>query len=262
MWKLLNPLKFLNRKKRKPFYDDQDIPVFFTLYDEAGDGDIKKYLEGKNFGKNYLFSDFYNPSLDLEWVESQNKYVESLSKRDVITASGYSHYGNEIINNYIYDSNVSNKKIIFPFFSQIVDTLYLDYDYSFDRYKEVLNDSITSLEWVMIFKMYIADLSRIIGNSPPLKKHLQVWTGVNKKIKNGKYLLKTFKSTSFNKNKARGFGSYLISFIIVPGTHVLFLAGMSKFPSEFEILLQYNVEYRISSSNFGDNSEIKYLLSL
>lgn len=105
--------------------------------------------------------------------------------------------------------------------------------------------------WEYIIQNYIKDLNNIIKKAPPLKKTLIVYRGVKNDYylkvpsnpdNKSKHIYKTnsFVSTSVNLGSALRFTGKQCCFkriTLLPGTHTLLLAGISKFINEFEILL-------------------------
>jgi hypothetical protein len=155
---------------------------------------------------------------------------------------------------------------IYPFFTQVVDVVYKDSDYSYSRYLECL-DLIKTLpvdQWYQVFEMYKLDMQRIISRAPTNKNQIVVWRGVKEKRlhdykeSNDIYnLVDQFSSTTLNLNVAGEFtGSRdsnkitccLLQINILPGIHSLLMVGLSYVKEEYEILLNINSKYLIKEN--------------
>jgi hypothetical protein len=110
--------------------------------------------------------------------------------------------------------------------------------------------------------MFSKDLNTIIKNSPPLKRQMVVFRGVKddyylKGHKNHFYKNSGFVSTSLSYDKALIFSGEdkankaiccLKRIVLLPGTRVLYISGLSKFPQEMEILMSPDSVYYLKNA--------------
>lgn len=124
------PMKIL--KYNTPYDLDRD-PVFVPIipYDMFGSS-WKIYKEYNNFNESFLISSSLNNELlmDTKWLQRQKEYVYNLSKYDIFTLKGYTHYGDILVNSYLRDVldhnlvRINNKEFFnsttyFPVFFQL-----------------------------------------------------------------------------------------------------------------------------------------------
>jgi len=111
--------------------------------------------------------------------------------------------------------------------------------------------------WLKAVEMYVQDLERVIRNSPPIEKQMIVYRGVRSdyylKGKQGNvYKTNAFVSTSLNLGSAlrfiNGAPCCLKRITLLPGTRVILMAGLSKFPEEIEILLGHESQFYITKA--------------
>jgi hypothetical protein len=117
--------------------------------------------------------------------------------------------------------------------------------------------------WNESIEMFSKDLNRIIKKSPALKRRMVVFRGVKddyylKGSKNFFYKNSGFVSTSLSHRLANGFMNNddikdnticcLKRIVLLPGTHVLFISGLSRFPNEMEILMSTDSVYVIKNA--------------
>lgn len=97
-----------------------------------------------------------------------------------------------------------------------------------------------------VMELFKADLSRIINASPPIDKQLVLYRGVKddyfmRDAKNRYYTNKTFVSCSLDPNHAykylRGNNCCFKRIVMLPGTHALFISGISCYPNEMEMVV-------------------------
>lgn len=95
-------------------------------------------------------------------------------------------------------------------------------------------------------ELFKDDLSRIINASPPLEKQLVLYRGVKddyfmRDAKSRYYTNKTFVSCSLDPNHAyrylRGNRCCFKRIVMLPGTHALFISGISCYPNEMEMVV-------------------------
>jgi len=182
---------------------------------------VKNFLKRRRTGhyvdvENLRYLSKNNKKLSPSFFRSQFNYAESLTKRQIITITNYSHQGDQLLNSYLQGKfNIQNiidlfvspteddgygysykrwYRYIFPFFCQIVDInkerkklndnqsfKELSDDYSFENYQTFLKigPSVPSEMWEEAIIMFMNDLNEIINNAPPVKKTIEVWRGVN-----------------------------------------------------------------------------------
>jgi hypothetical protein len=99
---------------------------------------------------------------------------------------------------------------------------------------------------VQAFDLFKKDLSRIIKSSPPIEKELVIYRGVKndyfiRDAKKKYYTNKTFVSCSLDPNHAyvylRGNKCCFKRIVMLPGTHALFISGISCYPNEMEMVV-------------------------
>ena len=105
------------------------------------------------------------------------------------------------------------------------------------------------------FELFKDDLSRIIKDSPPLEKELVIYRGVKddyfmRGAKNKYYTNKTFVSCSLDPNHAywylRSNKCCFKRIVMLPGTHALFISGISCYPNEMEMVVDVGSTMYIS----------------
>lgn len=97
------PMKVL--AYNSPFDLDKDV-VFYPVVPFHQTGDAWKiYKEYNNYNKQFLSANSLenNLELDVEWLQRQKQYIMSLSKYDMFTLKGYTHYGDVLVNSLLRD---------------------------------------------------------------------------------------------------------------------------------------------------------------
>ena len=299
MNKLNVKLKNLASRAREKVQGFVDIPfelnIFTTLYtpieengeeyqiDLAREKRLEDYLNSDIKGEyTYMKTYFTVPStkpelIDPVWVDLQNKYISSLPKRDILTCCGYSYVGDTIINSYItgkFDITRITKTFttgiwysrVFPFFAQMIDTIYKDSVYNYVNYEKILKlaESFDEPTWYKIFDLYILDLQRIISKTPKLTKQVTVWRGAQstrmfnyKKANKDIYNTTTqFNSTTlslpiaqdFMGKSINGVNCCMLQINLLKGSRVLLMAGVSYVPEEYELLINIGNKYLVKES--------------
>jgi hypothetical protein len=269
----------------KTIYNPEDILVPDD-FKNSNNKCVKKYLKQDNNGEwiilNYEELKYTaEKEIDFEFIKNQMEYASSLSKRDILTASSYSFYGDTIINSYkknefnfnefkelfkrkekkFWDSN------LFPFFPQFVDIIDKN-EYTYENYKNMIKTGINVSQeiWSKVFDLFISDFRRIINNSPKTINQINTWRGVDSdylynyaKIKKKIYKNTQFLSTSLDLKAARSFmgGQYftnertgyelsccLLNITIPVGSNVLLLMPYTKYLQEYEVLLNDQVVFK------------------
>jgi hypothetical protein len=107
--------------------------------------------------------------------------------------------------------------------------------------------SMKPLFWKTCAELYAERLNAIIRGSPPVTKAMTVYRGQNtdyflKGSKAGQYANPCFTSTSLSPSLPMKFidsgsGCCLAKIRLLPGTRAMFVAGVSEYPEELEVLL-------------------------
>jgi hypothetical protein len=323
--KLVHKARKVQEKLRGVQEIHLDFPVFVTLYPpfveyayvskytdaqrlKVSIKNLKKYLSFPEYKGRYIrlseilasehpaaFQILQTQSeenvIDFNWVTKQNEYISQLSKRDILTACGYTYTGDVVLNSYLkgrfdilkYQKSLRDisaiqkaskgyryriwEQRIYPFFTQIVDIVYQDGFYGYNRYMECLEGMLTMpIEtWHRVFELYKSDLQRIIYNAPTNTSSMIVWRGVQElrihdfKKSNGIYHdVDQFSSTTLNVNMAQEFSGYhednygvkccLLQILLIPGSHSLLMIGLSYASHELEIVLNINTKYLLKEN--------------
>lgn len=97
------PMKIL--KYNTP-YDLDKPPVFVPIvpYDMFGSS-WRIYKEYNNYNKDFVATSSISNELqmDTEWLYKQKQYIYNLSKYDIFTLKGYTHYGDILVNSFLRD---------------------------------------------------------------------------------------------------------------------------------------------------------------
>ena len=229
-------------------------------------------LFAKQLGYEYFpsmksFDDFSIKTLiDLEWYQAQNKFIRTLSAREIFTMFGYSHNGDVWAHAYLdgrfkladFISGVKQLTpttyfaLFFPareFYKIDTGDVAQDYNAVLARVKSETNvKNITS-----IIQIFIDDLNALIQRAPKTKKPFTVFRGVKDDlymsgIKDKQYTLNRFASTSISGMKAvKTFsGSHTLQrILIMPGSTCLCMFGFTAHPGEWEILMPRGSAYII-----------------
>jgi hypothetical protein len=100
--------------------------------------------------------------------------------------------------------------------------------------------------WIKVIELYKKDLQRIISNAPPVEKEIVIYRGVledyfTKHLKNGYYKNKAFVSCSLDHVHALAYTRVQLCcfkrITILPGSHILFISGISCFKDELEFVI-------------------------
>jgi hypothetical protein len=206
-----------------------------TMANQTVDIMFKLTKDNYGGGTSSLFGDDF--TLDIDWVYNSIKYINNLSIEDKFTVLGYTHNGDELVNNYLLGNNPKLKNLIdhyyykgepekynewfLPIFFQIkkiimskrrdiiidkTNKLFLPKLRSFIN-NSVLSETyehlLTKLKlftydfYVDCIRMYSEDLKRIINNSPSMTKTSILYRGVKDKYYYTDPSNKIFKTTTF-----------------------------------------------------------------
>ncbi len=203
--------------------------------------------------------------MDMKWFAAQDKYIRSLSSRDIMTISGYTYNGDSWAHAYLdgrfdytqFKNSVKNLGgRYFAFFFQARDFYKIntgdinkDYDETVKRVSnETDNDNIKS-----IIHMFINDLNEIIRKSPTVNRSFVLFRG-NKDDKylsgavNNTYTTERFCSASVSGDVAReqfSGGHELQRITVLKGSKCLLIFGVTQVPGEWEILLPRGSTYQV-----------------
>jgi hypothetical protein len=236
----------------------------------------------KAFLKKHLCGVLENFKVDKEFVKSQNDYIKNLSLSELSVLNYYTIGGDRAMNSILSGDFDENWDIgEFKYDSEFISSMYF---IIFEEIKDLedLADNETRVKYIIdifptfsdefvkkILNIAVNTLQKIIINSPKITKIMKVFRCVSnsqsKSILQGKensyYTNKRFVSTSIdpnsslrfanNRNKPvdkEGFPLYSMKVItLLPGSHGLFLAGVSGFYEEFELLLPFGSTYLVRS---------------
>jgi hypothetical protein len=97
------PMKVL--AYNSPFDLDKDM-VFYPIVPFTPTGQLWKiYKEYNNYNQPFLQSTSVENSLDMDvqWLQNQKNYIMNMSKYDIFTLKGYTHYGDVLVNSLLRD---------------------------------------------------------------------------------------------------------------------------------------------------------------
>jgi predicted Ser/Thr protein kinase len=221
------------------------------------------FLYGKNVNsfENVRMSDI----IDTNWFVAQDKYIRSMSSRQLFTMYGYSFKGDTWshahLGNYFdmkkFKTDLSNLgHQYFAFFFQARDFYKInsgkidnDYNYTLDRVKN--ETDVNNLKAIM--NMFINELNEIIRNAPPVTRTFIVFRGqADDKYLSGVtgnlYTTERFCSTSVDGDVSLdqfSQGHTLQRITLLKGSKCLLMFGETKFANELEILLPRGSTYQI-----------------
>lgn len=248
-----------NLDKPQFFMRDYDFSISYNAYQFARQL-LFHYYPIKNFSSIQL-----SGLIDLEWFQRQNKFIRTLSAREIFLMFGYSHNGDTWAHAYLdgrFDMNsfktgVRNLSsgMYFALFFQARDFYKIntgDMKKDYDTVLTTVKAEVSERSIKAIIEMFITELNALILKAPVTTKPFVVFRGVKNDtymtgIKDKQYVLNRFASTSINGEKALGFGipkaTYtktahtLQRILITPGTRCLCMFGFTAYAGEFEILL-------------------------
>lgn len=221
------------------------------------------FLYGKNVNsfENVRMSDI----IDTKWLVAQDKYIRTLSSRQLFTMYGYSfkgdswahsHLGNYFdINRFKTDlGNLGHQ--YFAFFFQARDFYKInsgnidnDYNLTLDRVKT--ESDVNNLKAIM--NIFINELNEIIRNAPAVTRTFIVFRGQGDDkyltgVTGNLYTTERFCSTSVDGDVSReqfSGGHTLQRITLLKGSKCLLMFGETKFANELEILLPRGSTYQI-----------------
>ena len=221
------------------------------------------FLYGKNVNsfENVRMSDM----IDTKWFVAQDKYIRSLTSRQLFTMYGFTYNGDVWAHTYLdktfnfaqFKSGVPSvtSGVYFAFFFQARDFYKINTGNITTDYSETINrvKSETDVKNInCIINMFINELNEIIRKSPSVTKTFIVFRGVKNDTYlsgavDGTYTSERFCSSSINGNVAHGFsnGHALQRITLLRGSKCLLMIGPTKYNNEFEILLPRGATYKI-----------------
>jgi hypothetical protein len=239
------------------------------------------FVYGKNVNsfENVRMSDI----IDTKWLVAQDKYIRSLSTRQIFTMYGYSFNGDTWAHAYLdgrfdfpkFKSSVPGPTAnnYFAFFFQARDYYKINTGDVIKDYKAVI-DRVTTEKDVRnienIMNMFINELNEIIRKAPAVTRTFIVFRGQSDdKYMTGMigntYTAERFCSTSVDgtvsKDRFSGGGHTLQRITVLRGSKCLLMFGATKFDDELEILLPRGSTYQIvkKRTNVKSNKSIDLL---
>jgi hypothetical protein len=219
-------------------------------------------------------------NFDMSWFEAQNRYIKSLNDDDFWTLMSYTNRSHSWIGPYIR----SNKRTvphftgtsttgthIIPMFSQFrkfvetkawpgknispwVETFKTQNKQEKQQYttyrRQIGYIPAVVRRWML--DQYQQDLHRIIKAAPVNTKRMVLYRGNSTNIFQGTFgkwfKNKGFISTAFELSHAMGYaGQDLTRITVLPGTHMILVAGLNQWnpKGEYEIILNDDTRYLI-----------------
>lgn len=209
-------------------------------------------------------------------IKEQDKFLKSLSLREVFNLKHYTSLGDTIINSFI-DNTFNIKKVAIPytirslFFYQFLDyftmnpiyngnNVPIDNDTKFILFLNYNYLDFNKNIYKFVIELYIKELKEIFDKAPRNKKKFFVYRGVKdnyiaeqitKNKTRGYFTSNRFTSTSLSFNKAMIFTNtyknrYIYEISIEEGVPVIFMNGISFYKNEFEILLPINSTFYVN----------------
>lgn len=221
--------------------------------------------------------------IDQEWITRQEKYIKQLNDYDFWTAQAHTNRSHAWIGPYLYESgrvhNMPGRSHgstahMSPLWPQVRKLIldgtfapapgrpwvqtFLNTTSESDRYKlyDRERNNVPEVIRRRALDMYRADLKRIIGQAPRSKKTMVIYRGTGIDIFKGStshwHTLKSFCSAAYDLQWALKYESgYIQRITILPGTPVLFVAGMNQWDQsgEYEIMVNVDTKYLIRYRN-------------
>lgn len=255
---------------------------------------IEVFLSYNQYNKKFInkFQKIIDIDYFKDFIKEQDKFIKSLSIREIYNIKAYTFNGDTIINSYINNTlDISkvdldiNARCIFFF-------QFLDYFTSNPIYKGANVPITNDIEFIAFIKnnykkfdiaiyihvinQYIKEMKAIFDKAPRNKKKFFVYRGVNdnyisnevsQKKTRGYFTSNRFISTSLVFNVAVGFSKKDVRIVyeiaIEEGVPVIFIQGISYIKGEIEILLPINstfyIEYALKKDTYyRDTNEICY----
>jgi len=221
------------------------------------------FLYGKNVNsfENVRMSDM----IDTKWFVAQDKYIRSLTSRQLFTMFGYTYNGDKWAHEYL-DNNFSLSRFragvpsalsssYFAFFFQArdfykINTGKINTDYAQTITRVIGETDVNNIKCIM--NMFINELNEIIRKAPAVTRTFIVFRGVkdDKYLSgavDGTYTTERFCSSSVSGSVAHHFsgGHTLQRITLLRGSKCLLMIGPTKFETELEILLPRGSTYKV-----------------
>jgi len=221
--------------------------------------------------------------IDQEWITRQDKYIKQLNDYDFWTAQAHTNRSHAWIGPYLYESgrlhNLPPKSWgttahMAPLWPQVRKLIldgtfvpapghtwvqtFLNTTSESERYNlyDRERNNVPEVIRRRALDMYRADLKRIIERAPRSKKTMVIYRGTGFDIFKGStshwHTLKSFCSAAYDLSWALRYEQgYIQRITILPGTPVLFVAGMNQWDhsGEYEIMVNVDTKYLIRYRN-------------
>ena len=237
-------------------YDSQKITVPYSQY-VLHKQLLFKYGRNVNSMNNVRLSDI----IDTKWMVEQDKYIRSLTTRQLFTVFGFSRNGDRWAHAYLDRQFNINRftfhhDTYFAMFFQAreyykINTGSIEQDYEIVCRMIKAEKRMSAFE--AIISMFINELNDIIRKAPAVTRSFITFRGVeDDRYLSGAidntYTTERFCSTSVSGDTGHYFskGHALQRITILKGSKCLMMFGLSTFQTELEILLPRGSTYRIT----------------
>lgn len=251
-------------------YSTREVVMNYTQY-LAHTQLLFKYGKNVNSFENIRMNDI----IDTNWLIAQDKYIRSLSSRQIFTMYGYSYNGDSWAHAYL-DGQFSLSTFkqglpgengnYFAFFFQARDYYKINTGNSTKDYKAVLDrvraeTDVNNIKNIM--NMFINELNEIIRKAPAVTRTFIVFRGQ----KDDRYMTgmigNTYTTERFCSTSVDGNVSYdrfsdrhtLQRITLLRGSKCLLMFGATKFADELEILLPRGSTYQIIKKRVNVQSD-------
>jgi hypothetical protein len=215
---------------------------------------------------------------DKEWIKEQNKFIISLSSRNLHTLKCHTCDGDVIANYFILNGKIDKKiddigddnrkeKSIFIrtkksktnrefilFYYQIKDYLY-EKNINLNRLEleEYIKENYNTFDWNNIVHKYIIDIGKIFKKCPRVQNEFIIYRGVIddhhlKKSYKGLFPSSTITSCTLDSKTAVTYANMkccVQRIRLKKGSKAILLEGISMYDDDKEIILPFNTTYNI-----------------
>jgi hypothetical protein len=228
------------------YLEDLNIRNRFTVYGYTHNGDefANKYIMSPQAFEEYVKERIYNYDEDADVYRSFHFFPLYYQTVDILTSLSPSEYSK-----YTKEENRLKQLIHSINYSKSESKTY-------DIIINYLNRNPLNMQfWKDVTKLYIKNLNDIINKSPVNTKTCIVYRGTKDKYyypdkSKPQFKNNTFMSTSFSLISANEFAGReccLKQIVLPPGSHGIFLEGLTQHPEENEILLPLDQTFEILS---------------
>lgn len=241
-------------------------------------------LDSDNLGRGIInFINDYDPKmLDANFFRRNAEFLESLTMREIIVLSGYTHVGDRLVNillrkesgikQYIDTTWPANqrpdKRKLVPIYYQLLDVLSIDK--SVDSVSEWLKTQARDVNFYKIIEecveKYVAELRSICDRAPKLEKEMHVFRGTQNFYygtdRSDVFVTGDFTSTTISPKITIGFIEEDCCFTqmkLKRGMRVIFMEPVSQHPGELEILIPPENRFRMTKNKIKKLEEISQL---